>query len=125
MEGVDPARLARVADRLLAMRLITPQVGAVARDTRPLSDERRTGSAASRPRTLWPAHHAGLDVLLEKVSLARSLGISPFGLYNLTDRDVPTLEWARAVGPAFFARRGLKGAKAPVWNDLMAGPSLG
>ena len=51
-------------------------------------------------QTLWPAHHAGLDVLLEKVSLARSLGISAFGLYNLTTATVPTLEWARAVGTA-------------------------
>ncbi len=96
MEGVDPARLARVADRLLAMPYY-PSVGAVARDL----DHYLTSVEPAQlqvAQTLWPAHHAGLDVLLEKVSLARSLGISAFGLYNLTTATEPTLEWARAVG---------------------------
>jgi hypothetical protein len=98
MEGIDPARLAAAADRVTAM-CYSAGTGAVARDL-------DYYLATVDPRqlqliqTLWPAHHAGLDVLLGKIRLAREAGISAFGLYNLTTAPEPALRWVPAVAAA-------------------------
>jgi hypothetical protein len=100
MEGLDPARLAVVSDRLVAMPYY-PAPGAVARD---LDHYLALVEPAKLQvvQTLWPGHHADLATLLSKVGLAHRAGVDGFGLYNLTTAPGPPLDWARAVA-AFLA----------------------
>ena len=99
MEGIDHARLARHADRLVAMPYYE-SVAAVARD---LDYYLATINPSQLfvAQTLWPAHHAGPEVLLAKVSAARDAGVGAIGLYNLGTAPRPVLEWTRLVAAAF------------------------
>lgn len=95
MEGIDPPMLAERSDRLVAMAYY-PTPGAVARDLDYLLmtiDAERLQLA----QTLWPSHHAALEVLLAKIELARRAGVRDFGLYNLSTVPAFALPWARAV----------------------------
>lgn len=49
-------------------------------------------------QTLWPTHHpGGCDDLLDKVTLARTLGYDQFGLYNYATATDETLRWIERV----------------------------
>lgn len=98
MEGIDPARLAGAADRVAAM-CYSAGTGSVARDLDyylAMVDPRQVQLI----QTLWPAHHADLDVLLGKIRLACDAGVRAFGLYNLTTAPAPVLQWVPAVAEA-------------------------
>jgi hypothetical protein len=51
-------------------------------------------------QTLWPVHHASREVLLGKITLARSAGVAEFGLYNLTTAPAAVLDWIPSVAQA-------------------------
>jgi len=95
IEGIDPARLAPAADRLVAMAYYAA-AGAVARDL----DHYSATVALDRimlVQTLWPVHHASREVLLGKITLAKSAGVAEFGLYNLTTAPAAVLDWIPSV----------------------------
>ncbi len=95
MEGVEPRRLAMVADSLVAMPYY-PSVQAVARDL----DHYLAHIGPEKlqmAQTIWPSHHGSSEVLLAKVGAASRAGVSSFGLYNLAMAPAPVLDWVRDV----------------------------
>jgi hypothetical protein len=95
MEGVEPRRLAQVADSLVAMPYYV-STGAVTRDL-----DHYLGSVEAHKlhlaQTLWPAHHSSSEVLLAKVRAAYEAGVSSFSLYNLVTAPDPVLPWVNEV----------------------------
>lgn len=96
-EGIDPGRIAAIAD-VFTMQAYHATLGEVAAEL----DVVR-GLVGNRParlrlaQTLWPDHHASVDVLLAKVDAAVTLGVEAIDLYNYGMAPAPMIGWIGEV----------------------------